>query len=92
MKEPIVCIAKNQTEGYVEKDIISSNHDWIDRWKVFVPRANNIGTELNDDNLNAFIGKPGSICTESYMFIGDKNDDDESLSINLAKYLKSKFK
>ena len=34
------------------------------------PRANNIGTELNDDNLNAFVVAPGTVCTESYIVFG----------------------
>ena len=36
----------------------------------YTPRANNIGAELSDDNLNTFIGEQGTICTESYLVLG----------------------
>jgi hypothetical protein len=39
----------------LEKSEVVKNKDWIDKVKVYTPRANNIGTELNDDNLNSFI-------------------------------------
>jgi len=50
-----------------------------------------IGTELNDDNLNAFVGKPGTICTESYLVIGAELDLDELECQNLVNYFKTKF-
>lgn len=31
-----------------------------------MPYVNNIGTELNDDNQNTFIGEPNSVCTETF--------------------------
>lgn len=66
--DPVICIGRNLSKGYIDKSLIISNSAWIDRWKVYVPRANNIGTELSDDNLNSFIGEPGSICTEAYSY------------------------
>lgn len=91
LKEPISCYAKGRKIGYVEKKEVLSHLDWIDNWKVFMPRANNIGTELNDDNLNSFIGKPNEICTESYLVIGAELSLDEISSVNLSKYMKTKF-
>ena len=91
LKSPIVCFAKGKKEGYINKNKITKNTEWIDKYKVFTPRANNIGTELNDDNLNTFIGEPNTICTESYIVVGvDLNLDAVSAS-NLCKYFKTKF-
>ena len=56
-----------------------------------MPRANNIGTELNDDNLNSFIGMPNEICTESYLVVGADLELNENSAKNLEKYLKTKF-
>ena len=70
MKKPVICYAKGRQKGFVEEDNIISRLEWINKWKVFMPRANNIGTELNDDNLNSFIGMPNEICTESYLVVG----------------------
>ena len=77
--------------GFIKNDAITINRNWINKWKVFVPRANNIGTELNDDNQNAFIGKPNQVCTESYIVIGADLNLDEHQCNNLAIYLKTKF-
>ena len=91
MSEPIACYAKGRNLGYVEKEEILTHLDWISSWKVFMPRANNIGTELNDDNLNSFIGKPNQICTESYLVIGADLKLAQKEARNLEKYMKTKF-
>jgi superfamily II DNA or RNA helicase len=91
LKDPVICYGKGKQAGFVEKAEITKNIDWIDKFKVFTPRANNIGTELNDDNLNTFIGKPNTICTESYMVIGVDLNLDEHSAKNLSKYFATKF-
>lgn len=91
LSNPVLCIGKNMIRGYIERENVKSHQEWIDKWKVYVPRANNIGTELSDDNLNSFVGEPNSICTESYIAVGANYDLDEQAAINLAKYLTTKF-
>ena len=91
IQEPIICYGKGKIVGYIEKAEVKVNVNWIDKWKVYIPRANNIGTELKDDNLNAFIGKPNTICTESYIVVGAEMNLDEYSSKNLVIYLKTKF-
>lgn len=90
MDYPIPCYGKGKTIGYVEFNDIPNHQDWIGKWKVFTSRANNIGTELNDDNLNAFVGKK-EICTESYIVIGADMDLTEQTAMNLAEYLQTRF-
>lgn len=89
--DPVACIGKGHQTGYVARELIRVHTEWIDRYKVIMPRANNIGTELNDDNLNAFVGEPKTICTESYLVIGGDADLSEQQSRNLCTYLKTKF-
>jgi len=91
LNNPVVCYGKGQQIGYLEREEITKNIEWIDKYKVFTPRANNIGTELNDDNLNTFIGKPNTICTESYMVIGVNLNLNEHSAKNLSQYLTTKF-
>ncbi len=91
LREPICCYAKGKRLGFIERDDILTHDDWINKWKVFIPRANNIGTELNDDNMNSFVGKPDEVCTESYLSIGAELNLNEESSENLSKYFKTKF-
>lgn len=91
LKSPIICYGKGKKIGYVERAEVTTRKTWIDRYKVITPRANNIGTELNDDNLNTFIGEPRTICTESYLVIGADLKLDKVSAKNLSKYFSTKF-
>jgi len=91
LKNPVVCYGKGKQIGYLKRDEITKNTEWIDKYKVFTPRANNIGTELNDDNLNTFIGAPNTICTESYIVVGVDLKLTDSTAKNLCKYFTTKF-
>lgn len=88
---PVICYGKGKQIGFLEREEIAKNTEWIDRFKVYTPRANNIGTELNDDNLNSFVGNPNTICTESYLVIGIDLNLNQSSASNLCKYLTTKF-
>lgn len=91
LKDSVICFGKGKKIGFVEREEIKHNTQWIDKYKVFTPRANNIGTELNDDNLNTFIGEPGTICTESYMVLGADLNLNKKSANNLRKYFTTKF-
>lgn len=88
---PIKCFAKKNKIGYIEKGNIEVNTNWIDKWKVIAPYANNIGTDANDDNLNTLISPPNSISTETYLVFGANLALNEISANNLEKYLRSKF-
>lgn len=91
LKNPVICYGKGKKIGYLNREEITKNTEWIDKFKVFTPRANNIGTELKDDNLNTFIGVPNTICTESYIAVGSDLKLNELSATNLCKYLTTKF-
>ena len=91
MTDPVKCYGKAKTVGYVERSNIRSHTEWIDQWKVFMPYANNIGTELNDDNQNTFVVTPKSICTETFLIAGMDLDLDETSATNLSDYLRTRF-
>lgn len=91
LKDPIMCFGKGQKVGYLKKEEVLKNKEWIEKVKVFTPRANNIGTELNDDNLNTFIGLAKSVCTESYIVVGADLNLNQLSAKNLCKYFKTKF-
>lgn len=91
MTDPVKCYGKAKTVGYVERSKIPSHTEWIEKWKVFMPYANNIGTELNDDNQNTFVVAPNSICTETFLIAGMDMDLDETSATNLSNYLRTRF-
>lgn len=90
LTDPVVCYGKGAV-GYVERAEITTKKEWIDCWKVLTARANNIGTELNDDNFNTIIAGPGTICTETYIVLGADLDLTEQQAHNLSNYMKTKF-
>lgn len=91
LNEPVKCYGKSGKKGYVEKSLVKSNEGLITKWKVCTPRANNIGTELNDDNLNSFVSEPGSISTEAFIVIGANVLHSEMECLNVCKYLRTRF-
>lgn len=91
LKKPLTCFGKGKKIGFMEKSEITKNPSWIDVYKVFAPYANNIGTELNDDNLNVFVGEPQTICTETYIVIGADLKLNEISAKNVIKYFNTKF-
>ena len=91
LTEPVVCIAKGYTKGFVDRKYITAHREWIDVWKVITPRANNIGIESSDDNFNVCIASPGTICTESYQVIGMDLGLDLESAQNLMSYLQTRF-
>ncbi len=89
--EPLACYGKAKKVGYVEKGDFKFEDSLIKAYKVFTPYANNIGTELNDDNLNTFIGEPGSICTETFIMLGYNLKLNKDSANNLSRYFTTKF-
>ena len=91
LAEPVLCYGKSRKVGYLRSELVRARREWIDRWKVLTPYANNIGTELNDDNQNAFVVAPGSVCSETFIVMGTGLDLTEKSAGNLVVYLKTKF-
>ena len=91
LSSPVKCYGRAGKTGFVEKNDITSHIDWIERWKVYVPESNNIGTELNDDNQNAFVGEPNTVCTETFLVVGAELGLNATSAGNLCCYLKTKF-
>ena len=89
--KPVLCYGRAGLIGYVDEDEVLTHKNWIDTWKVYVAESNNIGTELNDDNQNSFVGRPNTICTETYLVVGAELSLDNISSRNLSTYLRTTF-
>jgi hypothetical protein len=91
LSKPVKCYARGGAIGYVKESEVVSHKNWIDVWKVYIPESNNIGTELKDNNQNSIVGKPRTICTETYLVVGAELSLDKKSSNNLSIYLRSTF-
>jgi site-specific DNA-methyltransferase (adenine-specific) len=78
---------------WVRRDQVGMNQQWIDEWKVLVPKAgpgNSGGHVLPDMVLGQpLVGEPGSCCTETYMVIGPVDSETEATS--LVSLLRTRF-
>lgn len=88
--EGAIPLIYNNRVGYSRPDQIQRNHEWIDRWKVLLPRA----ADGHGRDVAYVLGEPialapGSACTQTYLIAGmfDTREETE----NYAYYLATKF-
>ncbi|MDK8585745.1 Eco57I restriction-modification methylase domain-containing protein [Corynebacterium kefirresidentii] len=92
LEDSVKIYASRNRIGYAERKTLSPKHlSWIDRWKVLTPFANNLGTNLPDDNFNTIIGEPGSVSTETFLVIGADLDLRRAECHNVERYMRTKF-
>jgi len=76
--------------GYSRHDQIERNHEWIDRWKVLIPKAGDgHGREVSYVLGEPIAVAPGSACTQTYLIAGMFDTAEETK--NYAYYLTTKF-
>lgn len=90
-KNSITMYASKGKRYFLNSENIVKRRNWIKKYKVFTAFANNISTDLPDDNLNTIIGIPGTIANESYLTIGADLNLNYTSAVNLSKYLKTKI-
>lgn len=88
--EGAIMLYENGGIGYINRNSISINQDWIDKPKVYVSRAYGAA----DSYPHQIIGKPligesGSCCTETYVVIGPFENITEAS--NVASYMSTRF-
>jgi site-specific DNA-methyltransferase (adenine-specific) len=94
MADPVL-IYQNGGTGFIERDSIPRNADWVDQWKVFLSRTSSEhgGQADKSGTRRVFslilIGKPGTACTETYLVAGRFRTKAEAM--NFGAYLRTKF-
>jgi hypothetical protein len=94
MANPVL-IYQNGGTGFIERDAIPRNVDWVDEWKVLLSgTASEHGGQTDKSGMRRvfsriLIGGPGTACTETYLVVGRYNTEVEAK--NLAAYLRTKF-
>lgn len=85
----------SRTEKIIPYDFqIPKGENDINKWKLFVSKADGAAGQIGNPIPariigKAEIGKPGSICTETFLQIGPFKSKKEALSVN--DYMKTKF-
>lgn len=81
---------ESQREGWISRDNISVNPDWIDDWKVLLNRVQGTSAAIETKFMSTpRIAGPGSACTETYLVAGRFNNKEEAQ--NYVSYLKTRF-
>lgn len=88
---PVKVYASGDVIGFTERQLIVKNESWIDDVKVLTPFANNIGTDLKDNNLKAIVARKNSAATETYLVVGAEMNLTIEQADNIANYMKTKF-
>ncbi len=76
--------------GYVSKNCIRQNEEWVKQYKVLIAKAYGERGEFPYLVIGKpFIGEPNTCCTETYLVIGASKD--ENTVNNIKSYMTTKF-
>jgi site-specific DNA-methyltransferase (adenine-specific) len=76
--------------GWVKKELITVNTEWVNQYKVLISMAYGAGEGYpHQITGKPIIAEPNSCCTETYLVCGVL--ESETQAKHLAVYLKSKF-
>ncbi|MGL4484515.1 MAG: Eco57I restriction-modification methylase domain-containing protein [Anaerovoracaceae bacterium] len=89
-KDNDVLIYENGGTGYVGKNNIKINIDFVDSWKVFIPFLGSGSDSFPHMILGMpFVGTPMTVCTETYLLISPIKTKSECN--NIISYIQTKF-
>lgn len=74
--------------GYVSRDTVREHREWIDLYKVLIPRSWGTGDAVTD-KLSPFIAGPNAVTTETYVVVGPFHSKSEAE--NAISYISTKF-
>jgi hypothetical protein len=85
-----VAVYQNGGIGYIDRSQINKETHIIDSWKVFIPRAYGGSDAFPHLVLGKpFVGGPGVISSETYMYIGPFTNEEEARSA--ISYIRTRF-
>ena len=85
-----VVLFENGGISYINRSEVSKNDEWIDMYKIIIP-ASGSGSDVFPHPIlgKPFVGKPGSVCTETYCVIGPFDND--MICNNVISYIATRF-
>ena len=89
-KNDSIKLYQNGGIGYINQSEIELNKEWIDKYKVLVPRSSP-GSDVYPHQVlgKPIISEPNSACTETYIVIGPFNS--KKTCLNVASYISTNF-
>jgi site-specific DNA-methyltransferase (adenine-specific) len=85
-----VQLFENQRTGWIDRNEILSNPEWVDRWKVLMTRVQGTSAAVETKFLSKpIVAGPGTACTETYLVAGAFESQQEA--DRLAAYLRTRF-
>ncbi len=94
MADPVLIYQAGGT-GYIEREAIPRNVEWVDEWKVFLSAvASDHGGQADKSGMRRVfsrieVGGPGTACTETFLVAGRFGTEAEA--VNFTSYLRSRF-
>lgn len=85
-----IAVYENNGVSYISIDEIPNHKEWVNKYKVFIPRSSSGSDSFPHPILGKpFIGKPGTACSETYIVIGPF--ENEETCKNVISYIHTKF-
>lgn len=78
----------NQRIGYINSEQITKNLDYVNKWKVFVPKAIGSG-KTSSDVIKPILADNNSCCSQTYICIGPFENKEQAE--NAITFIKTKF-
>ncbi|MBP3899273.1 Eco57I restriction-modification methylase domain-containing protein [Candidatus Saccharibacteria bacterium] len=75
--------------SYVQKTRITKGFEYIDKWKVLMPKAFRLGSATDGGTVHPIIAEPGSVCTETFIILKTFSTEEEAK--NFVEYIKTRF-
>jgi site-specific DNA-methyltransferase (adenine-specific) len=89
-KSDSIKLYQNGGIGYISREKIAVNPEWIDAFKVYAPPLGSGSDSFPHPILGKpFVGEPDSVCTETYLITRICKNELEAQ--NVVTYLKTKF-
>ncbi len=86
--ETNVKLYQNKGIGYIERQNILINHEWIGQHKVLIPYAVGSG-DSRTDRVKSIYAAPNTACTETYLVLGPFVD--KKTCENVMSYIETRF-
>ena len=86
--EGAVKLYSNKNVGYIERKQVERNRDWLNKYKIYIPKAIGSG-DIKTDKIKPIIGVPNTCCSETYIVVGPF--ENEITCNNVMSYINTKF-